>query len=1498
MAEMDMKEMINMSKEEVMNVNMEDMTDVNFNDTEDLNMSVMSEVNVDDLMADVAEVQTILQYNNIGQMIDVNEIYEKLEELTYIRREQRIEYVATQLLHKLGVIVEQDVAPEERVFRFSVQRNEDNPVENSHWPHERVAGSEVCGSGGTRTEYGMLYSNDIAASARENYISEPPHDFCQNFMSVPAPDVIFSDALISNQSQTGHSNLEIQSDCCREFDPDVERLINEAKLIYSILPHHDFEQIYACLEANRECDIRIHIVTDMFIQIDAESGVAQLPSVEVTPTSNVDTNHVVSVRTNPAPVYASSVDSFFAPSVDKSTVCPNQTASHDGKFHSIKLSDSANPSLPQNMLADADLKGGDFSSSEHREEGGCRGTNRNDDCEHIRICNNVDVNIENAHRIVTGKLKIEAQHNKGKDNEESGEMTPLSVKETVHEKNVKVIPLSVKQTTHEGSVEVIPLFAEQKVSKDGVEVVPLSAEQKDNEDVEMTPLSVKQKVHEESVEVIPLSPEQKDNKESVDVIPLFPEQKVSKDGVEVMPLSAEQKDDEESVEMTPLSVRQTVHEESVEGKPSSAAERKVCEGNFELAPSSSCKNTVELAASENGDEMFDGIISDEEEEDTLSYNSCEHLDASSANLKQRRHKYHIGDGSNYDIDCEIDESRPSCNVPKIVQPQNLTETSALSSSSQEATDADFAIVHFADLELNDLRQEINDVVTDFETVLLESDTYATERSENRSKCDELNTVTKQEEGCDPASVVELEDYSNESFSNASFDSTNADDLFNFQDSIDEEQEDDKILDKLQELFPDASIDFLTEISNQFNSLMDMANRVLECIEKEQKDGDTLMESVSPVNVRVLASKPPTQGCRKKEITYEEFESSLPHVDPVFLMKKWEMIGNDYNAVKEFIAEQVQETSNNDQYHMLLSLFPHADPTFLREKCDEIGSNEAALKDFIEEQSRNKTDSQYQTLQAIFPQADSAYLHRKIIEIGNDEAAMREFVAEQLKKNEGDDRYHNLLAMFPRADPAFLRENVQRIGDDEDAMRIFVTQLLDEVDAVKFETLLSVLPDADPDYLRLMFDRIGNDEESVKVFLLDSLENKDYPTREAFLKRQEMVTLRRKYKEEFSIEDFIEMIPDPWKHFCEENNNSSELIRNHGMAYLETRYRTIALNNIRMSFQKNNYNLTLTCKELNRWTGPFSPPCNTFTCTVPDTEDIPVSFLQEVAFIENKHRIEDFMVRKEQRKKEAFEMAKANGELLECMCCFDSEVMAEDVATCTDGHLFCKRCVRRAAEVAIGNAQSGFSCLTDCNAEFSLKVLRTVLKPVLFSRMVQMKQLEELQAAGIQDLESCPFCDFATIPPPDSKVFLCYNQNCMRDSCRKCKRPNHIPLRCDEVESKEVKMRTYIENRMTDALVRSCWKCKKQFIKEAGCNKMTCTCGALMCYICRQPVTNYSHFNGQGGTEFDKCPLYSDLQVIHDVAVQEEGIKAKKIVQAENPDIELKHDPTQPVGIPQ
>jgi TRIAD3 protein (E3 ubiquitin-protein ligase RNF216) len=70
----------------------------------------------------------------------------------------------------------------------------------------------------------------------------------------------------------------------------------------------------------------------------------------------------------------------------------------------------------------------------------------------------------------------------------------------------------------------------------------------------------------------------------------------------------------------------------------------------------------------------------------------------------------------------------------------------------------------------------------------------------------------------------------------------------------------------------------------------------------------------------------------------------------------------------------------------------------------------------------------------------------------------------------------------------------------------------------------------------------------------------------------------------------------------------------------------------------------------------------------------------------------------------------------------------------------------------------------------------------------------------------------------------------------------------------------IEDAMSAALIRQCPndKCKKPFVKETGCNKITvsccivntiaqltrqCTsCRTLSCYICRQIIKDYSHFD--------------------------------------------------------
>ena len=47
--------------------------------------------------------------------------------------------------------------------------------------------------------------------------------------------------------------------------------------------------------------------------------------------------------------------------------------------------------------------------------------------------------------------------------------------------------------------------------------------------------------------------------------------------------------------------------------------------------------------------------------------------------------------------------------------------------------------------------------------------------------------------------------------------------------------------------------------------------------------------------------------------------------------------------------------------------------------------------------------------------------------------------------------------------------------------------------------------------------------------------------------------------------------------------------------------------------------------------------------------------------------------------------------------------------------------------------------------------------------------------------------------------------------------------------------------LTAAIVRQCI-CGARFVKvEGGCNKVACTCGRHICYVCQLPVNSYLHF---------------------------------------------------------
>lgn len=112
-------------------------------------------------------------------------------------------------------------------------------------------------------------------------------------------------------------------------------------------------------------------------------------------------------------------------------------------------------------------------------------------------------------------------------------------------------------------------------------------------------------------------------------------------------------------------------------------------------------------------------------------------------------------------------------------------------------------------------------------------------------------------------------------------------------------------------------------------------------------------------------------------------------------------------------------------------------------------------------------------------------------------------------------------------------------------------------------------------------------------------------------------------------------------------------------------------------------------------------------------------------------------------------------------------------------------MRRGASVAIGDSKTAIECLAGCGQMMEDAVVEAALPPAVFNKLQQKRQLEEVEAAGLEDLEKCPACSFATIiPDPGVKVLVCGNPECGKETCRECREESHMPLACHEVERDE------------------------------------------------------------------------------------------------------------------
>ncbi|XP_076272346.1 uncharacterized protein LOC143203906 [Rhynchophorus ferrugineus] len=499
------------------------------------------------------------------------------------------------------------------------------------------------------------------------------------------------------------------------------------------------------------------------------------------------------------------------------------------------------------------------------------------------------------------------------------------------------------------------------------------------------------------------------------------------------------------------------------------------------------------------------------------------------------------------------------------------------------------------------------------------------------------------------------------------------------------------------------------------------------------------------------------------------------------------------------------------------------------------------------------------------------------------------IEESLPSDNPEQKYEQMVLLLSGD---FLPDNVELNGDEAAGYNIPVENV-GPAAGLDWKAIWAqyrdALPDADPEYLRgqaMNYAKQGI--ESVENFLSAAIETKDYPKMEEYIKRQKDESTLARYREAVNNRDkFLELFPNPNEDFKnesyanvldDENITDDDLF--YAKVFLYNKYPCIRKRHIDLTLSIRNKNLLHCCDHLDIIHNGLKKPRR--------AENFPsianITLLKLVAFLQHRKIINSYS----KYKKDTYDIFKEEARQLnllkDCLICYD-ELIPEECFICQKGCIFCKKCLHQAIMVKMGDGEYNFDC-SMCDSKFTMPTVQNVLGQEKFDALMIKVQSEEIRRANVDGMETCPFCDFTDVPLPSSNIFKCLNPDCRKESCRLCRHESHIPQRCDEIEyDEDVQRRIFIENRMTEALARTCYKCNKMFIKTTGCNKMICNCGAMMCYICRQPIEGYDHFG-----VLPKCPLHTDDKEIDLRTIQQWAEEAK----AKLGNVKIKNDPS--VGI--
>lgn len=252
-----------------------------------------------------------------------------------------------------------------------------------------------------------------------------------------------------------------------------------------------------------------------------------------------------------------------------------------------------------------------------------------------------------------------------------------------------------------------------------------------------------------------------------------------------------------------------------------------------------------------------------------------------------------------------------------------------------------------------------------------------------------------------------------------------------------------------------------------------------------------------------------------------------------------------------------------------------------------------------------------------------------------------------------------------------------------------------------------------------------------------------------------------------------------------------------------------------------------------------------------------------------------------------------------ICCY-SEIESSDYIVCYNSlfdkspepHIYCSVCINRHIDDELNSGKCSLKCMKHidgCNYIFTHGQIRQHLTGTTLNKFNDWVTIQDVlqRALNNKDYQICPECRMSGCVVNNAEQYYTCDK-CKMCWCKLCRLEFHSNLECGIFEKvdKEEKIRNVIRELLTDGH-RKCPHCNTKYIKEEGCDHITCkTCGGESCYCCGKAyifktkqclcVHNMSHEANSGtnaSIKFEKEAIKKCEKII----LKNKNEKVKKIM---------------------